>query len=114
MMLHASDTSAAANRPPSHNLWLQASHTHTKVQAVAALLSLVWSGAGQVYAGAIDRGIWMIGVGFFLFLGVTRCGVAIIFALPFWIWCMFDARTQSLKHNQAVCPMRTITGSLLA
>ena len=74
---------------------------HRKDPAVAVLLSFVWSGAGQIYAGAINRGIWMIVIGFFLFLWVIGTGVAIIFALPFWIWCMFDARTQVLKQNQA-------------
>lgn len=80
-----------------------ATHVHAKDPAIAVLLSFVWSGAGQVYAGAISRGIWMIVIGSFLFLwGLGTAGAGFIFAIPFWIWAMFDARTQAIKQNNLV------------
>ena len=78
-------------------------HAHRKDPAIAVLLSFVWSGAGQVYAGATSRGIWMIVIGAILFLWVLgSAGAAFIFAFPFWIWSMFDARTQAIKQNNFV------------
>lgn len=75
-------------------------HAHRKDPAIAVLLSFVWSGAGQVYAGATSRGIWMIVIGAILFLWVLgSAGAAFIFAFPFWIWSMFDARTQAIKEG---------------
>lgn len=77
-----------------------AAHTHLKDPAIAVLLSFLWSGAGQVYAGAISRGIWRIVIGSFLFLwGLGTAGAGFIFAIPFWIWAMFDARAQAIKQN---------------
>jgi len=80
-----------------------ASYTNSprKDPDVAVLLSFLWSGAGQVYAGATSRGIWMIVIGSILFLWVLgSAGAAFIFAFPFWIWSMFDARAQAIKQNQ--------------
>jgi len=77
-------------------------HADRKDPAIAVLLSFVWSGAGQVYAGATSRGIWMIVIGAILFIWVLgSAGAALIFAFPFWIWSMFDARTQAIKHSTA-------------
>lgn len=77
-------------------------HADRKDPAIAVLLSFVWSGAGQVYAGATSRGIWMIVIGTILFIWVLgSAGAALIFAFPFWIWSMFDARTQAIKHSTA-------------
>ena len=77
-------------------------HADRKDPAIAVLLSFVWSGAGQVYAGATSRGIWMIVIGAILLLWVLgSAGAALIFAFPFWIWSMFDARTQAIKHSTA-------------
>lgn len=79
-----------------------AAPVHAKDPAIAVLLSFIWSGAGQVYAGATSRGIWMIVIGAILFLWVIgSAGAALIFAFPFWIWSMFDARTQAIKHSSA-------------
>ena len=80
-----------------------AAHANLKDPAIAVLLSFVWSGAGQVYAGATSRGIWMIVTGSILFLWVLgSAGAAFIFAFPFWIWSMFDARAQAIKQNNLV------------
>lgn len=84
-----------------HSTAIPVVHPTAKDPAVAVLLSFVWSGAGQVYAGATSRGIWMIVIGAILFLWLLgSAGAAFIFAFPFWIWSMFDARTQTIKQNQ--------------
>ena len=44
----------------------------------------------------------MIVIGAILLLWVLgSAGAALIFAFPFWIWSMFDARTQAIKHSTA-------------
>ena len=87
----------------THTTAMPVVHATARDPAIAVLLSFVWSGAGQIYAGATSRGIWMIVIGAFLFLWVLgSAGAAFIFAFPLWIWSMFDARTQAIRQNDLI------------
>ncbi|MCL2143100.1 MAG: hypothetical protein FWH44_02430 [Methanomassiliicoccaceae archaeon] len=83
-----------------------------KNEGVAALLSLLWGGAGQIYVGKLVRGlaimaayfvILLIGVPI-LFLGglgtavvwIILCGI-LYFVL--WIWNIFDAYNLAKAYN---------------
>lgn len=47
----------------------------------------------------------MIVIGSILFLWILgSAGAAFIFAFPFRIWSMFDARTQAIRQNQLIPP----------
>jgi TM2 domain-containing membrane protein YozV len=59
-------------------------------QGIAAVLSLFWPGAGQIYNGAIGSGLcvmllWVIAV----FLSFFCIGLVV--AIPLWIWSIYDA-----------------------
>lgn len=75
-------------------------HMHfdnTSNAGIAAVLSLFWPGAGQIYNGAIATGLivmlmWMIAVFLSFFC------VGLVFAIPLWIWSIYDAyRTAERK-----------------
>lgn len=75
-----------------------------KNSGVAFLLSFLYTGAGQLYAGAPERGIVLIIVStIFLFLFVVSFWLLwiplMIIWLPFWIWGMLDALSQANKFN---------------
>lgn len=75
-------------------------HFERKDPGIAVLLSFLWTGAGQVYAGDINRGITLIVISFFfLLLSLASGGLLLCFLLPYWIWGMFDASAQARKHN---------------
>lgn len=59
--------------------------------ALAAILSLVIPGVGQMYCGRMGRGIGI----FFL----TGCLIWFIIGIIPWIWGIFDANDSAKKYN---------------
>lgn len=78
---------------------MQHSHIKPKDPAIATLLSFLWTGAGQVYADATNRGIVLIVVGGFLLLISLGSGIGFLVSIPVWIWGMLDANTQAKNYN---------------
>ena len=73
-----------------------------KNAGLAAVLSFLFCGLGQIYAGKITKGLLFIFVG--LLLGVAT----FIFILPgvaavaFWIYNIYDAYTLTNEYNTAL------------
>lgn len=72
-----------------------------KSPGMAMVLSLLFTGAGQVYCGKVGRGI-----AFFLaavFSAVLILAVIGLILLPIiWIWAMVDAYQLAIRQNQAL------------
>jgi TM2 domain-containing membrane protein YozV len=76
----------------------------TKNSGLAAVLSLIIPGLGQMYAGKIGRGL------FFLFIGIPLTVIIALFffwlilplflPLAFWIWNIFDAYNICNEYNR--------------
>jgi TM2 domain-containing membrane protein YozV len=76
----------------------------TKNSGLAAVLSLIIPGLGQMYAGRIGRGL------IFFFLGIPLTAIiAVLFfwlifplflPLAFWIWNIFDAYRLCNEYNR--------------
>jgi TM2 domain-containing membrane protein YozV len=76
----------------------------TKNPGLAALLSLIIPGLGQMYAGRIARGL------VFFFLGIPLTVVIAVFffwlilpiflPMAFWIWNIFDAYRLCGEYNR--------------
>ena len=73
--------------------------TQKKNNAVAVLLSLLVTGAGQIYAGATTRGVVHIFIYCVLCALTGATGVMAIFLIPYWIWGMINANKQVNKYN---------------
>jgi len=73
--------------------------TQKKNNAVAVLLSLLVTGAGQIYAGATTRGVAHIFIYCVLCALTGATGVMAIFLIPYWIWGMINANKQVNKYN---------------
>lgn len=85
---------------------MTATRTHTgneKSPGIAVLLSFLFTGAGQLYADQVQRGVLMLIIYVFLFclMSVTM-GVFGILLVPYWIWGMFDANKSALEYNARV------------
>jgi TM2 domain-containing membrane protein YozV len=75
-----------------------------KEPVLAALLSFIFPGSGQVYNGALGKGI--------LILAGTIIG-AFIFLIPgiiVWLFGIFDAYTTSEKMNKGEIPLKEASG----
>jgi TM2 domain-containing membrane protein YozV len=75
-----------------------------KEPVLAALLSFIFAGSGQVYNGELGKGI--------LVLAGTIIG-AFIFLVPgiiVWLFGIFDAYTTSMKMNSGEIPIKEATG----
>jgi TM2 domain-containing membrane protein YozV len=76
----------------------------TKNSGLAAVLSLIIPGLGQMYAGQIGRGL------LFLFIGIPLTAIIALFffwlilplflPLAFWIWNIFDAYNICNEYNR--------------
>ena len=76
----------------------------TKNSGLAAVLSLILPGLGQMYAGQIGRGL------LFLFIGIPLTAIVALFffwlifpiflPLAFWIWNIFDAYNICNEYNR--------------
>ena len=72
-----------------------------KDPSIAVLLSFLWTGAGQVYAGSTTKGIILIAITSFIFLvSLASAGLGFCVAFPYWIWGMFDANSDAKLHNR--------------
>ncbi|MCL2031696.1 MAG: hypothetical protein FWG96_00235 [Methanomassiliicoccaceae archaeon] len=92
-------------------------HINEKSSGVAAVLSFLWAGAGQIYVGRIGRGLALMFsylliyavlfvVGFVIALEMESFGGFIVlmismgvFTLAFWIWNIYDAYKLSNEYN---------------
>lgn len=75
-----------------------------KEAVLAALLSFIFAGSGQVYNGELGKGI--------LILAGTIIG-AFVFLIPgiiVWLFGIFDAYTTSEKMNKGEIPLKEATG----
>lgn len=75
-----------------------------KEPVLAALLSFIFAGSGQVYNGELGKGI--------LFLAGTIIG-AFVFLIPgiiVWLFGIYDAYTTSEKMNKGGIPFKEATG----
>jgi len=70
-----------------------------KSDGLAAVLSFLWAGLGQIYVGRIGRGlaIMLLGIliviiGFFTFF-------LLILVLVYWIWNVYDAYKLAQEYN---------------
>jgi TM2 domain-containing membrane protein YozV len=59
--------------------------------ALAAILSFIIPGVGQIYCGRVGRGIAF-------FIG-TICLVWFLIGIGIWIWGIFDANDSAKKYN---------------
>ncbi len=85
-----------------------------KSTGVAILLSLIITGAGQLYAGATERGLILLVIGFILGILSFSTGVFFIILIPYWIWGMFDANTQAENFNANIKKAATEHANKLA
>lgn len=74
-----------------------------KNTGIAILLSLFFTGAGQLYAGAVNRGAIQLIIYFILvlFTPLTE-GFLLIILIPYWIWGMCDAYAQANIFNSGL------------
>ena len=92
-----------------------------KSAGIAAVLSFIWAGAGQLYAGKIARGlmilliyslIWVFQM-FVLFVwasSISTTGdvygilvmlmIFFVFVIVLWVWNIFDAYKQANEYNR--------------
>ncbi|HII85931.1 TPA: zinc-ribbon domain-containing protein [Candidatus Bathyarchaeota archaeon] len=78
----------------------------TKNSGLAAVLSLIIPGLGQMYAGQIGRGL------LFLFIGIPLTAIIAVFffwlifpmflPLAFWIWNIYDAYKICNDYNRVL------------
>lgn len=73
-----------------------------KTNRFAVFLSFFIIGAGQIYAGATERGIIHLVIGFILGTLSLETGVFFIFFVPFWIWGMYDADSKVDDFNRGI------------
>jgi len=88
----------------------------TKSTGIAAILSLIIMGLGQIYVGKLKRGLALLFLGiilgvvnvvlfFGLFVVVGPAALAVpvilgIVSLIIWIWQIFDAYKLAKKYNE--------------
>jgi TM2 domain-containing membrane protein YozV len=69
-----------------------------KNEGLAAVLSVVWSGLGQIYTGRLSRGIVIMIAGvMMLFISWILLWIP---QLLFWIWNIYDAYNQAKQYNR--------------
>ena len=65
-----------------------------KNEAIAALLSLVVPGAGQIYVGKIGKGLAI--------LGATIVLAWVLIGVFVWLWNIWDAKDEAKLHNAQI------------
>ena len=75
----------------------------TKSEGLAAVLSFLWVGLGQIYCGRIGRGLLMMVIQAIL-VGITFLSFGVLFFIPviFAIWNIYDAYKLAKKYNAAL------------
>ena len=76
--------------------------TQLKSPGVAILLSFIFTGAGQIYAGSIERGAIQLIIYFVLCFLAFATGIFFIALIPYWGWGMFDANNVTKTLNSAL------------
>jgi TM2 domain-containing membrane protein YozV len=71
-----------------------------KSPGVAAVLSALWPGLGQIYNGQIGLGILFIVLQVVNGL-LTFVLIGFVTGLAVWIWSMVDAHNAAVRYNQA-------------
>ena len=71
-----------------------------KNTAIAIALSILWTGAGHLYAGKENRGavLLIIYIGLVI-LTVATGGILLLALFPYWIWGIVDASQAVDEHN---------------
>jgi len=72
-----------------------------KTPAVAVLLSLIISGAGQIYNGEVGKGIGMI-VAYIICWATSVLVFPVLILIGLWVWGMIDANTKANEFNDAL------------
>lgn len=67
-----------------------------KDSGIAAVASFVIPGLGQVYNGELAKGI-IAGI---VTVGLALTGIGLIFAVPIWIWLVYDAYQTAEELNK--------------
>jgi len=84
-------------------------YVREKSEGLAAVLSFVWAGLGQIYAGRVMRGfgimvlgivLWFVAI-FLMFFVVTAI-IAVIMIIAFWIWNVMDAYKSAQRYNDVI------------
>ena len=78
----------------------QVVYAREKSEGLAAVLSLIWLGLGQIYDGKIGRGLGIMVVGIILvFVFWFLLWLIVIVMFIFWIWNIFDAYKLAKQYN---------------
>ena len=77
---------------------LQTQRVQNKNEGLAAVLSFLFTGLGQIYNGQIAKGILFVVVGI-VFAGLIFVLIGIILYPIFWIYNIYDAYATAKKIN---------------
>jgi len=80
----------------------QVVYRRDKSEGIAAVLSLLWPGLGQIYVSRIGRGLGIMVLGFVIaFLAILFFWLIFPLILPlvYWIWNIFDAHKLAKEYN---------------
>ncbi|MDR2866613.1 MAG: zinc ribbon domain-containing protein [Methanomassiliicoccaceae archaeon] len=97
----------------------QTAHYNEKSAGLAALLSFLWGGLGQIYVGQLVRGLCIVVIYSILMMvtsvlvlevlvgesswpGVAGIIVTGISSIVIWLWNIFDANALANKYNYHV------------
>lgn len=69
--------------------------------AGALLLSVIISGASQIYNGEVGKGVGMI-IAYLLCVAASGLVFPTVILIGLWIWCMVDANTVAKEFNDAL------------
>lgn len=92
--------------PPSRNTPIRINRprqphaTDQKNSGMAAVLSFIWTGIGQVYNGQIGKGIAMALIQL-IFVILSFAVIGIPFMLVMWVWGIYDAYQTAERINSA-------------
>ena len=74
----------------------------TKNEGLAAILSLIFPGLGQMYANRVMRGLGIIVAGIVLAVIGVLLLIPLLILLVLWIWNIFDAYNLSKEYNESL------------
>ena len=69
-----------------------------KNSGMAAVLSFIWTGLGQIYNGQIGKGV-MLALVQFVFVMMSFVLIGLPFFLVLWVWGIYDAYQQAEDIN---------------
>ena len=92
-------TQASIRIPPGHVDRREIVGRKIKSPGMAAFLSFLIPGLGQAYTGDIGRGIGIFVIGIFLLITIIFV-FGLILVPVWWIYGIYDAYQQALRHNQ--------------